>query len=337
MPETPVQRFSIARSLVFATVIVSAFFGTIELGLRLLGPPRVVRPRILLRQLDVDIDFPFMQPDADTFWSPVPGFEGEFLEKRVTINALGLRGPELAGRKPAGRRRILCLGDSVTFGYGVSDEDTYAAQLGKLLADRGYEVVNGGVTGYTSHQVLARLEKLLPVVDPDLVTVLIGWNDGNLRPMTDREYARRLRQVMAVEGVFDHLYSYRYLRSLYGRATLRAARLEWTTPRVPAEQYRENLRRLVDAARPRGVRVAFLALPHRKAPGAKLPTFTYMPDVENVAREREVPVLDVGELSWKTALESNGAYFIDSIHLSPQGAAALAREMESQLAKLGWI
>lgn len=339
MPAAP--HFSTRKSLLFASLLVVGFFATAEVALRFVPLPKAARPRILLRGLDVDIDFPFMQLDATSFWAPRPGFSGEFLDKQVTINSLGLRGPEVPTPKPRARRRVLCLGDSITFGYGVDDGDSYPARLGKLVADRGHDVLNGGVTGYTSHQVLARLERLLPLVAPDIVTVAVGWNDGNLRPTTDREYAERLQQVMAAEGFFDHSSIYRHLRSLYSRAAfrsaLRSAQLAWSTPRVPADHYRDNLRRIAVLARAKGARVVFLALPHQKAPGAKRPTVTYMPELLATARGIGVPVLSVGELSWETDLESNAVYFIDSIHLSPEGAARMADEIARQLVALGWI
>src|SRR5207249_2137529 len=134
-----------------------------------IGVHRPARPRLILRSIDTDIDLPFMRADPDLFWSPRPGFRGEFRGHPVTINRLGLRGAELREPRPA--RRILCLGDSITFGYGVGDDETYAAALGRHLAAGGAEVVNGGVTGYTSHQVRKRLALVGPVLRPDDVVI----------------------------------------------------------------------------------------------------------------------------------------------------------------------
>jgi hypothetical protein len=52
---------------------------------------------------------------------------------RVRTNSLGLRGAEIPASKSAGRERILVLGDSYAFGYGVGDEDTFAAVLEREL------------------------------------------------------------------------------------------------------------------------------------------------------------------------------------------------------------
>ena len=97
------------------------------------------------------------------------------------VDALGLRGPEVAAERPPGRLRVLCVGDSITYGAAVAaDADTYPAQLQRALGAAGLgevEVLNGGVMGYGSRQCRQWLAELLPVVQPDLVLCCVGWND----------------------------------------------------------------------------------------------------------------------------------------------------------------
>lgn len=65
---------------------------------------------------------------------------------RVSTNALRLRMPEI-GPKPAGTKRILALGDSITHGWGVAADEAWPARLEAELRDRGaaVEVINAGV------------------------------------------------------------------------------------------------------------------------------------------------------------------------------------------------
>src|SRR5204862_427835 len=86
---------------------------------------------------------------------------------------------------------------------GVGDDDTYAAQLRQHLGQRDVDVINAGVTGYTSHQVLALLRRVSPVLDLDVATFCVGWNDGNHRPLDDRQFERRLHASMAVERLLS--------------------------------------------------------------------------------------------------------------------------------------
>lgn len=56
-------------------------------------------------------------------------------------------------------KQILIIGDSVAFGVGVEDENTSASQLQKMLGDE-YQIINGGVGGYSGHQAFLRAKKL---------------------------------------------------------------------------------------------------------------------------------------------------------------------------------
>jgi lysophospholipase L1-like esterase len=69
---------------------------------------------------------------------------------------------------------LLCLGDSLTFGYGANAGTSYPEQLEALT---GHVTQNAGVNGDTSEGALARLPGLLQANTPGLVLVSIGGND----------------------------------------------------------------------------------------------------------------------------------------------------------------
>ncbi|MEZ4768166.1 MAG: SGNH/GDSL hydrolase family protein [Caldilineales bacterium] len=103
-------------------------------------------------------------------------------EVPIRTNSLGLRSPEVERTKPAGTTRILVLGDSVAFGWGVRSEDTFASQLASLLAtvypDRRFEVINAGVSGYGTWQELQWLKQTGVDLQPDVVIVQAHLNDA---------------------------------------------------------------------------------------------------------------------------------------------------------------
>lgn len=101
-----------------------------------------------------------------------------------TINNQGFRGSSVDLPKPRGTYRILALGGSTTFGWGVKDSDTYPSLLEALLNDRctpkfasRIEVVNGGVPGYVSAQNRLSLERKWLRYQPDKVLIMDGLND----------------------------------------------------------------------------------------------------------------------------------------------------------------
>ena len=115
------------------------------------------------------------------FFLHVPGQRGWMDDGFVTVNALGLRGPEVETPKPSGTRRVLAIGDSTTFGLGVNDDGTYVAQLNARLGALGFEerweAINGGVSGYNMTLASAFLKHMAPVIEPDVVLVGVFWND----------------------------------------------------------------------------------------------------------------------------------------------------------------
>lgn len=86
---------------------------------------------------------------------------------------------------------LLALGDSLTAGYGVPPEAAYPAQLAELT---GWKVINGGVSGDTSAQALARLPALMDQ-QPDLVLVSIGGNDF-LRKLPESETRANIAAIL---------------------------------------------------------------------------------------------------------------------------------------------
>ena len=86
---------------------------------------------------------------------------------------------------------MVCLGDSLTAGYGLpSPEEAYPALLERKLADAGYhvEVINAGVSGDTSAGGLRRLDWSLQG-DVKVLIVALGGNDA-LRGLPPSELRR---------------------------------------------------------------------------------------------------------------------------------------------------
>ena len=100
-----------------------------------------------------------------------------------TTNSLGYRGREFSVDKPEDTFRILMLGDSITFGRGVDDEQTFAYLLPGLLngkyQDKNLEVINAGYyDGYSLDSYYVYLINEGLKLEPDLVVLnFFAWND----------------------------------------------------------------------------------------------------------------------------------------------------------------
>ena len=90
-------------------------------------------------------------------WDNRPGFEGLNHDVLTTVDSRGRRSPGTVTRDSAPRPRVLMLGDSITYGTGVRDEETFCA----LMAQR-YDVVNLRVGGLENPRILLASNRQWP-------------------------------------------------------------------------------------------------------------------------------------------------------------------------------
>lgn len=122
----------------------------------------------------------YYRADDELGWLPNPNVDGIHnrsgsFESTFTTNSLGLRDREYALEKPEGVSRIVVVGDSFTWGYGVNDGAIFTEQLERELAN--WEVINLGVTAFNLKQEAAYFERLGAQFDPDLLLVAFAQND----------------------------------------------------------------------------------------------------------------------------------------------------------------
>ena len=112
-------------------------------------------------------------------WALSPNFNIDNMRIPKTIfhtNSKGIRGvSEYAYQKQATKKRILILGDSFTFGIGVSDNETYPYYMEKMSS--GLEVLNFGVSGYGHDQMLLYLKEAGIRYKPDIVILGFVYSD----------------------------------------------------------------------------------------------------------------------------------------------------------------
>lgn len=174
-----------ARNLLLLLVSLLVLFCAAELVTRLIDP------RLPFQGEDDAVwSIHRRSPDPVLVYEPRPGARSSrprVWDKKqsvtYSINALGLRDREgITTEKPPGARRVVFLGDSVTFGLEVDLEETLVKQVERLLQDTGpadgpVECLNLGGSGYSPLQEVALLESKGLGLDPDLVVVCYNLND----------------------------------------------------------------------------------------------------------------------------------------------------------------
>jgi lysophospholipase L1-like esterase len=159
--------FSLAFAGLFGELACALFCASPSVRTDILGRKILDRPRMPVRQLP--------NGEGSTYGDLVPGVGHDRLlndyNYEYRVNSLGLRNRELEP-KAAGAFRILTLGDSQTFGFGVVQEKTFSVGLEDQLHAKGFahvEVINGGTPGYGTDEISWKLRRVAPLVKPDLI------------------------------------------------------------------------------------------------------------------------------------------------------------------------
>lgn len=304
-------------------------------------------------------------PGAQTF-ELIPGRHRTELGW-VLVNDAGFVGAPLEPEAPE-LWRIVAMGDSCTFGAGNA-RHTYPAMLDRRLdaAERPglrYEVVNGGISGLNSELVLNRLRSVVPPLEPDVITIYVGWNDlMKFDPMAQG----RVNRWSGVARALDELWLARGMRKLiffYVRPRLSepATGPESDTGRfddfVPGF-YEENLRSLLAESREMGAEPLLMTLPTVVRPWMTVedlrrsrvvfPYFrsaygvgdfldlvaAYNRTIRRVATEESVPLLDLAR-RFQTIRDSRPLFY-DTMHTNAKGMEQIAVWLEEALRREGLL
>ncbi len=344
----------IKRIILTAVAIAAAVF-IVEGLLRLATPPEFLQssPRSTV--------WPWVVTDPILGWANSAGYESN----NFRINSEGFRGEEIKPEKPLGAKRVVCIGDSGTFGVWFGERarrnwDSYPQELSRILKEHGYEdieVINAGVVGYTSSHTLRQLMTKVLALEPDILIARTGFND--IADMGNEFF--RAYYVKEPPGFIIGSLMYRWPESRLVRlaAWLDRKLVSRSVPGdknvVSKEEFRANLERLIKASKKRGIDVLLLDYPLRDEKSGLNKQEQYLTEyygvdtlaefhekhdgyqeiLSEVAHERGVEVLDTAATMKKFAGPSFSEY--DFVHPNASGTRTVAMEVFIALVKLGWL
>jgi len=250
--------------------------------------------------------------------------------KPVHVNSRGTRGPEFQVPKPPGTLRILSLGDSRTFGWGLTEAETYSGLIEKMLQQyvgpgKRVEVINAGVNAWSYGQMYTYLREFGLQYQPDIVVLADAnlWTQfgDNNSPEFIASFLRRVRLKNFLRRFATYHFVVEYkLKDFYERTRTRFIPLDPKQDTFFKEQQKTD----PDAFfRDKIESVCQLALSNRIKP-----VLLFMPAVDQMARPETPQALRA-----KTVVSQKlGVPLIDTTpDLKPQGAALF---LEGDLAHL---
>jgi lysophospholipase L1-like esterase len=221
-----------------------------------------------------------------------PNRQAKLMGVDFRTSSQGLRDREFPYERVPGKLRILMLGDSVTVGWGVAVEDTFAKRIERLYGAAGadVEVINLGVGNYNTVQEVQAFLRTGQRYRPDVIVLNYFVNDAEeLAPtLAPSAFMRRCYACVFLAGQSDG-----FMRRFFGK-------LDWSAYYLSlygdgaSKGWRDAsdaIRRLADFARANRMTLLVASLP----------------ELHDVRNYRLQPVTD---LVRETA-EQNGAAFVD--------------------------
>jgi hypothetical protein len=188
--------FLAAGALFISLVVVEGFF-------RAFLPQNLVAPFFKVDSLGLYIHHPSIETSQTIGSTRIPIF----------INEKGLRDKRPVGEKDQQEIRVLCLGDSFTFGWGVREEESFVSLLEKeaqaQFKGKKIRFLNAGHGGYGTQNILAYLESYGLSLKPDFVLWFIGGaeveTNGTVALYQEKEGS--LKRVAFSSSVLSHVKS----------------------------------------------------------------------------------------------------------------------------------
>jgi len=331
------------RRILFACVVTAAVFGLGEVVARQVNP-------VLPRWNAADNPSVVMTGHPTRLWGLAPG-ERRNVDTIATVNALGLRGDTPGVPRPEGEERIAVVGDSSFFGFGVSDDETLAARLGRRWP--GSSVINAAIPGYSTDQSLLLLEEQVWDLEPSLLIVANFWSDTNYEAFSDKDLLASAQ--LAQNRLLSASALVRWMAPWVSRLRpdggpqvvtwVRGDELpDAGRRRVSVEDYARNLDALAQQAAAKGVGMVILTPPSRvEVENQVRPPHQWEPyrGVQKaVAQHYRIPHIDMTPV-FRSAYEmgENGSierFFLDDLHPTSEGQGMMAQLISRVLKERGW-
>jgi lysophospholipase L1-like esterase len=288
------------------------------------------------------------QRQGDLLYVPIPN--QEYVEKislsHSQVNEYGLRGGPVETKA---RQIILCLGDSVTYGYGVDDQHTYPTELQKAL-DHKYPgrflVLNGGVDGYpVAFMRLRFLDLWSRGIHPDIVVVGYSFNEGGALPQylagdenTKEKFAARVRMKNRVRRIaLYNLIVENWARASYNRMKkymVPGTNSRTLSPEDVQTRYDETLQSLNDDFQSRHVKPVFALFAGYDGRSGQYDTRgPFQVKFREFAERHTIPLLPGKQALMSGELEASGIakYFQDQCHMKENGTQKFGQGLADRL------
>lgn len=289
------------------------------------------------------------EPDAALYWKLKPNQDcyTKIGHKTVHINSHGTRGAEFQTEKPPDTIRIVSLGDSRTFGWGLAEAETYSALLGKMLSEKTgkkIEVINAGVNAWSYPQMLVYFRDTALKYKPDAVVIGDANQWTQFSEKNSPEFVKKFMSRVRLKNFLRRFAIYHYvvevkLRDVYERQRTKFIPVDPKQDALFKEQqqsdpdalFRDAIEQMCETALTNGVKPVLLYLPQAGELESSAAT-SVLKAKRAISEKLGVPLVNV---SADVKPEGKALYLdADPVHFNARGNELIARRLTEAAAKV---
>lgn len=309
----------------------------------------------------------------DYAYELIPGVHmplGNNPDQVLMVNRFGFRGPEINEEKSDNTLRVVCMGDSTTFGHFLDYKQTYCAKLKKLLEENigkeiRVETINAGIPGTAITEHAYYLKKKVINFSPDIIVLYcvpsLRADMVALGELRERGRENSDRMPQKLQNIGRRFHSYKFLRRLIkgdirteAKSNMEFLVMQGENPGILEQKridlYLRDLQWFVKTCRennilPLLVQNVHLATAQRLAADGALPGTekfeNYFSSEEGVfagttfkfGKEMGIPFINP-YTKFVPLVLSRGLFFEDGVHPNEMGHELLAKQIANKIISL---
>jgi len=260
------------------------------------------------------------------------------------------------GAKPENTFRIVCLGDSVTFGYRVPVSwpehpdrinpdalpfpDLIEKRLKELFPEKTVECIPLAAPGYSSHQGLAWLKRDIDWLRPDILIVSYGWNDTDFRRVEDKASLPTDRLSVAMRFLCSKSQAILHILKRCSAFNKTDTVATQQVNRVSSEDYIKNMMAITSLAKAHGSQIVVIGQFYRDSTSHPRQAMTIALNrqrLKKACKTENIAYLEIQELT-EAHYPANKQLFGELIHPNHLGHKMIAERLipiVTKLTKLG--
>jgi len=247
--------------------------------------------------------------------------------------------------------RIVCLGGSTTYGHAQFDRSKVWPEILECLLNQEsdnleYEVINAGVPGHGSSNLLARLEKKLLCLKPDLIIIYTGWNlAGSVKSKyawvpdniyyTKQPILKRLNNFLVDNSIwYIKMKEFLTARSKPERST----RMEEIINKIYKSELsilQDDLVQMIGLCKNNAIVPVIIRYPSRDYDYRRYADTIKL--IEKTASQNDVHLIDCSHYFEFLDEDERAQYFVDIAHFSDKGHEKIAEIIYSALIERGLV